>query len=144
MRFWDSSAVVPLILGEATTETMDALLMEDDQQTTWWGTWVECAVTVGRLRRGGQLNEDGEEEARARPDRLAGEWREVEPLDDLRLLAMLVSKYHPLKAADALQLAAALRWCGGDTVNAGFVCLDDRLSRAAFDEGFEVLPEEGA
>jgi len=129
-----------LIFEEATTETLDRLLLEDDEQATWWGAWVECAVTVNRLRREGRVDEEGEGEARARLDRLAGEWVEVRPMDDVRLLAVLVSKYHPLKAADALQLAAALRWCEGDTAAAGFVCLDERLRRAAEDEGFNVLP----
>lgn len=54
---------------------------------------------------------------------------------------MLVSKDYPLKAADALQLAAALRWCEVDTDDRRFVCLDNRLRRAAEDEGFDVLPE---
>ena len=59
----------------------------------------------------------------------------------MRLLASLLSRDHPLKTADALQLAAALRWCEGDTMNASFVCLDNRLRGAALDEGFNVLPE---
>jgi predicted nucleic acid-binding protein len=133
-----------LIFEEATTEALDRLLLQDDQQATWWGTWTECAVTVSRLRREGRLDEVSEERVRARLDRLAGEWVEIEPLNDLRLLAMLVSKYHPLKAADSLQLAAALRWCEEDTDGSGFVCLDGRLRRAATDEGFDVLPKEVA
>lgn len=112
----------------------------------WWGAWTECAVTISRLRREGSLDDEGEEEARAALDNLARDWSEIEPENDLRLLAMLVSKSHPLKAADALQLAAALRWCEGETADAGFVCLDERLRRAAADEGFDVLPtpEEAA
>ena len=62
----------------------------------------------------------------------------------MRLLAMLISKRHPVKAADCLQLAAALRRCEGDTSGSGFVCLDERLRPAASDGGFEVLPEEDA
>ncbi len=81
------------------------------------------------------------EEARINLNELSAEWLEIEPTNELRLLAMLISKAHPLKAADALQLAAALRWCEGNTDGANFVCLENQLRRAAEDEGFDVLPE---
>jgi predicted nucleic acid-binding protein len=110
--------------------------------TLWWGTWAECAVAISRLRRERRLDSEGEEKTRAVLGLLAESWVEVEPSDDLRLLASLLSRDHPLNAADALQLAAALRWCEGNTAGAGFVCLDNQLRRAASDEGFDVLPEE--
>ena len=116
-------------------------MREDDEMTVWWGTWTGCAVAISRLKREGSWGEEYEEETRAVLDGLATNWLEVEPTNELRLLAMLVSKAYPLKAADALQLAAALRWCGGNTGDAGFVCLDNQLRRAAEDEGFDVLPE---
>ncbi len=109
--------------------------------TVWWGTRTECAIAISRLKREGSWDEEYEERARTRLDRLAEGWVEVEPANDLRLLAMLVSKDYPLKAADALRLAATLRWCEGSTDGAVFVCLDNRLHRAAEDEGFDVLPE---
>ncbi len=141
MRFWDSSAVVPLIFEEPMSEPLDDLLMEDVEIAVWWGTWAECAVTISRLKRDGDLDEEYEQESRAALDGLAVDWTEIEPTNDLRLLAALISKDHPLKAADALQLSAALRWCEGDTSGMQFVCLDDRLRRAAQDEGFRVLPD---
>ena len=107
----------------------------------WWGTWAECAVAISRQKREGGFDDATEEAARARVDRLAEDWYEVEPTEGLRLLAMIVSRDHHLKAADCLQLASALRWCEGDTTDAGFVCLDDRLRKAARDEGFFLLPE---
>ena len=140
MRFWDSSAVVPVISRQQASAAVRNLLAKDDEVTVWWGTWVECAVAISRLRREDALDEESETEARARLDRLAEGWLDTEPTDDLRLLASLVSKGHPLKAADALQLAAALRWCEGSTEGSGFVCLDNRLRQAARNEGFTVLP----
>ena len=107
----------------------------------WWGTWIECSVTVSRLRREEILDNDRQEETRAALDGLTAGWREVQPTNELRLLAMLVSNDHPLKAADCLQLAAALRWCEGNMDDASFVCLDSRLRQAAEDEGFDVLPK---
>ena len=105
----------------------------------WWGTWAECAVTISRLKGDGALDEESEQETRAALDGLASDWVEIEPIDDMRLLASLVSKDHSLKTADALQLAAPLRWCEGETSGAAFVCLDERLRRAAEDEGFSEL-----
>ncbi len=133
--------MLPLIFEEATSDTVAGLLREDSDMTVWWGTWTECAVAISRLRREGRLDEEGEEETRAVLDLLAELWIENRPTDDTRLLAALLSKQYPLKAADALQLAAALKWCEGDTGGRGFVCLDDRLRRTAQNEGFDVLHE---
>ena len=129
-----------MIFREAVSERVANLVREDDDIAVWWGTWAECAVAVSRLKREKNFDDETEENARARLDGLAADWTEIDPEDDIRLLASLLSKDHPLKTADALQLAA-LRWCEGDTRNKVFVCLDERLRRAARDEGFDVLPE---
>ena len=133
--------MLPLFSEEEFSELVTSLLEEDPDIVVWWGTWIECSVAVSRLRRENKLAEAGEEDTRATLDELATDWQEVEPTIELRILVMLVSKAHPLKAADCLQLAAALRWCEGNTGGAGFVCLDRQLRRAAEDEGFGVLPE---
>lgn len=132
---------MPLVFEEAASVTVGDLLRRDDDMAVWWGTWVECAVAISRLRREGRLEDEAEEETRVAFDQLAEDWTEVRPTEDVRLLASLISKDHPLKTADTLQLAAALRWCEGDTNGVGFVCLDDRLRRTAQNEGFGVLPE---
>ena len=140
MRFWDSSALLPLVAEQTASETMNTLLQEDGYMVVWWGTWAECAVAISRLRREDFLDEESEQYTRAVLDGLAAEWTEIDPEDDIRLLASLLSKEHPLKTADALQLASVLRWCEGDTVSVSFVCLDERLRRSAFEEGFDVQP----
>ena len=136
--------MLPLMLDEPATPTAARLLRQDGEVAVWWGTWTECAVAISRTRRDGRTDEEGEGNARSVLDLLASTWFEVEPSNDLRLLVSLISRDYPLKAADALQLAAALRWCGGNMAGAGFVCLDSQLRRAASDEGFDVLPEEYA
>ena len=140
MRFWDSSALLPLISEEVDSSIVTSLLQEDGYITVWWGTWAECAVAVSRLRREGGIDEEREEMTRDILDMLAETWVEIRPEDDLRLLSTLLSKYHPLKTADCFQLAAALRWCEGDANGSGFVCLDNRLRDAAVAEGFDVPP----
>ena len=133
--------MLPLIFREAVSQRVADLVRDDGDVAVWWGTWTECAVAVSRLKREKKFDDETEENARARLEGLAADWTEIEPEDDMRLLASLLTKDHPLKTADALQLAAALRWCEGDTMSASFVCLDHRLRRAALDEGFDSLPE---
>lgn len=106
--------MLPLLSEEKFSDTAMNLLREDPDVTVWWGTWIECSVAISRLRRETKLTESGEREARITLDELSIDWLEIEPTEDLRLLTMLVSKAHPLKAADCLQLTAALRWCEGD------------------------------
>jgi predicted nucleic acid-binding protein len=129
------------IVQEQTSETLGELLREDDSIAVWWGSWVECAVAISRLLREGWLDEQGEGEARASLDLLAEDWYEVQATDEVRTLAAILSRRQPLRAADALQLAAAFVWRESTDENPDFVCLDDRLRRAAREEGFDVLPE---
>ena len=82
-----------------------------------------------------------EEEARAALTALAGEWSEVQPSDLVRQRAERLLMVHSLRAADSLQLAAALIWTEGATAGAEFVCLDQNLKEAALKEGFTVLPK---
>jgi predicted nucleic acid-binding protein len=129
------------IVQEQTSETLSKLLREDDSIAVWWGSWVECAVAISRLLREGWLSEQGEGEGRASLDLLAKDWREVQPTDEVRTRAALLSRRQPLRVADALQLAAAFVWRESTDDNPGFVCLDERLRRAAFEERFDILPE---
>ena len=64
----------------------------------------------------------------------------VDPTLRLRERAGRVLRAHPLRAVDALQLAAALVWCDDAPSEETFVCLDDRLRDAARREGFMIQP----
>jgi len=58
----------------------------------------------------------------------------VQPGDGVREQALRLRRLHPLRATDALQLAAAYEWAG--TLPGGaFVTLDDRQRDAARREG---------
>ncbi len=133
--------MIPLIFEEPTSPTLNELLTEDHGMAVWWGTWTECSVTISRLRREQIIDDLSQEETRTALEDLTAEWLEIEPTRELRLLAALISKVHPLKAADCLQLVASLRWCEGNSDGASFLCLDNQLRRSAEDEGFDVLPE---
>lgn len=42
MRFWDASAVVPLLVADASTQAVQAAAAREDRMLVWWGTEVEC------------------------------------------------------------------------------------------------------
>jgi len=138
MRFWDASAVVPLLVEQPLSVRARHLLAEDPDPVVWWSTPVECASAIARLRREGILPESVEREALATLDLLRSGWHEILPGDALRAQAMRVLRLHPLRTADALQLAAALEWAG--TPESGtVVTFDERLAGAAAREGFAVV-----
>lgn len=137
MRFWDSSALVPLVLQQPRTGEARALLDEDDELVVWWGSALECASAIARLHREGQLAATGERDARSLLDTLRKSWFEVQPGDAVREQALRLLRVHTLRAADALQLAAALEW-GGAPPEGWFVTFDDRLREAAVREGFQA------
>jgi len=142
MRFWDSSAIIPLCVAERRSGAVRVLAEEDGHLVVWWGTPVECASAFSRLRRDGIVT-DREEDLIGGTLSLLGEaWTEVAPVEQVRRAAGRLLRLHPLRAADALQLGAALTWAGQLPQGHGFVCFDQRLREAAHKEGFGVLPEE--
>ncbi|GAB4232078.1 MAG: hypothetical protein OHK0028_07300 [Deltaproteobacteria bacterium] len=141
MKFWDASAVIPLLLREPNSVAIRKILARDPGLVAWWGTPLECFSAFARLRRDGVLASGEERRLRALMDRLAGDWTEVLPGNGVREHAGRLLLRHPLRAADSLQLAAAMVWADGNPGERGFVCLDHRLREAALREGFRVVPE---
>ena len=139
--FWDSSAVVPVLVAEGRSAAMAALLRSDKAPAIWWGSPVECQWALHRRRREAALSAGGLAEALARLVRLAEDIDVVAPTARLRERAGRVLAAHPLRAADAFQLAATLVWSGEAAAGEAFVCLDERLRDAAHREGFDVLPD---
>ena len=66
---------------------------------------------------------------------------EIEPTHVVRERAERLLGVHALRAADALQLGAALTWARERPQGMALVSLDDRLRTAARLEGFTLLPE---
>lgn len=140
MRFWDSSAVVPLLVEEATTQRLLAVLNNDPDVSVWWATPVECTAAITRREREGTLAHAHVTAAFDFLTHLSGSWREVGATDQVRASAGSLLRSHPLRAADALQLAAALVASGNSPGTLEFVCLDQRLNEAATREGLKVVP----
>jgi len=136
MKFWDSSALVPLFATEARTRAVQSLYARDLEVVVWWGTLVECASAIARLERDGELSAADAAESFSRLDALAPSWMQIEPSDEIRESARRLLRVHPLRAADALQLAAALVAAERRPPTLAFVTCDDRLREAAGKEGF--------
>ena len=139
MKYWDSSALVPLMIEEAATAERRALLDADPGIATWWGSFVECASALHRLDREHGLGPTRMLRPLGQLRKLAAAWREVQPSERLRRRAVRLLGVHPLRAADALQLAAALMVAEEDPGLVDFVSGDARLAEAARREGFTVL-----
>lgn len=139
MRFWDSSALVPLLVEEATSSALQALFQDDEEVIVWWGTEVECASAVARLERMDQLTTTQGSEALELLQRLSEIWHTIDPVETMRMTSKRFLRVHDLRAADALQLAAAFHAAEGHPSSLEVVCLDDRLVVAFQREGFPVM-----
>jgi predicted nucleic acid-binding protein len=139
MRFWDASAIVPLLMIETTTKTLQGLANSDPAMLVWWATEVECASAIARLEREGALDPPVANTAFDRLKRLAEGWHEVDPSDGVREAAVRFLRVHPLRAADALQLAAAFVAAERRPSSLEVITLDDRLAAAARREGFVLI-----
>ena len=139
MRFWDASAIVPLLVTERSTRRVQALAAKDPAMLVWWGSQVECASAVTRLERDGALGGRAVTLAFERLGKLAAGWHEVDPSDAVREAAVRFLRVHPLRAADSLQLAAAFVAAERRPTTLEMMTLDDRLAAAARKEGFVVI-----
>jgi predicted nucleic acid-binding protein len=138
MKFWDSSAILPLLVPERRTASLEALVRDDLAMVAWWATPVECRSALARLERDGRLNRRGSDEAERVLDAAARQWIEIPPTATVREQAFRMLRVHPLRAADALQLAAALVAAEFEPRSLPFVTLDGRLAEAALREGFDT------
>ncbi len=142
MRFWDASAIVPLLVSETSSRALQALAKQDSTMLVWWGSEVECASAMARIERDGALDPRDAARVFERLRQLSGVWHEIEPSDVIRQAAIRFLRVHPLRAADALQLAAAYAAAEQRPASLDMVTLDERLALAARKEGFGVLDAE--
>ncbi len=139
MRFWDASAVVPLVVAEEATNQCRKFLAEDPEVVVWCLTPVEVISALTRRRRESALKPTEFRKAKEQLVLLERAWSEVVSLERVRERARRLLESHPLRAADALQLAAALVAAEDNPADVPCVTLDRRLALAAEKEGFPVL-----
>jgi hypothetical protein len=140
VRFWDSSAIVPLVCREAESSRTRAWLRADPVVVVWCLAATEVVSALARKRRDGALTAARLADAKRRLAGLEAAWSEVAAVDAVRARARRLLEVHALSAADALHLGAALVLVEERTQGVGFVSFDERLREAAAREGFESLP----
>ena len=136
MRFWDTSAIVPLILDESAAAPVDRSY--DDSMIVWWGTIIEATSAIARRERAGTLSIDAASESLVLLANIALRWTEVPASEPVRRTAQRLVRTHVLRAADSLQLAAALTVAANQPEVVEFICRDTRLTEAAAREGLRV------
>jgi predicted nucleic acid-binding protein len=139
VRFWDTSALIPLLVAERSTVRVEQWLKDDPDVVVWTLTRVELVSALARRRR--EEPSAASRLATARRELLAAwsRWSEVTAADVVRRHAERLVETHPIRAADALQIGAALVAAEGDPDTLEVVTLDRRLAEAAEREGFPVL-----
>lgn len=139
MRFWDTSALLPLFVAEKESTRARSWLRRDPTVVVWTLTRVEVLSALARRER----EEPSATRAllRARRQALTAweEWSEIVAVEAVRRQAERLVSVHPLRAADALQLGAALVATDLEPAGLEFVTLDERLATAVEKEGFSAL-----
>ena len=138
MKFWDASAVIPLLVLEEQTGLVQSLAREDPDLLVWWASEVECVSALARREREGAFDARAIALALDRLHKLAAAWHEVDPSDLIRETAVRFLRVHMLRAADALQLAGAFVAAERRPASLEVVTVDERLANAARKEGFAV------
>lgn len=136
LAFWDTSALVPLCAHQGITPRVVALYRSYGV-VVWWTTPVEIASALRRLVRLKQLTPDEWTVSRRLALELAESWGVIHPSNSLRAGAVQLVDRYDLKAADALQLAAALEWCEKIPQGKVFLAADQKLREAAVLSGFD-------
>ncbi len=135
--FWDTSALVPLCISQAATPRAVAH-RKNYGSAVWWATPVEIAAAFARLVRMKDINTAGLKKAQEAAEKLALEWIVIVPSESIRKRAVEATAKYDLRAADALQLAAALEWCDDQPLGKTFLTADQRLRDAALRAGFDA------
>lgn len=138
MRYWDASALVPLIVAEERSETLRRLAKGGDI-VTWTLSTVEITAAIERRAREQMLAPADRQTALQNLADLRDSWTEVNGVAPVSERACRLLAVHALRAADALQLGAALVAAGERPQLHEFVCTDRRLSDAAAREGFRLV-----
>lgn len=137
MKFWDTSAVIPLLIDEQQSHVIDQIFNKDPAIVVWWGTSIECVSAMARLERENKITHKEAESIISRLSQIRSTWREIQPGTKLKQTAERILRLHPLRAQDSQQLAACI--IANTDHQIEFVTLDERLATAARKEGLIVI-----
>jgi len=135
--FWDTSALIPLCVHQGLTPRAIALY-KAYEVVVWWATPVEIASALARLVRMSQLDTGDWTQARRLASNLADTWSVVQPSNIIKAKAVQFVENYDVRAADALQLAAAMEWCEDTPQGRIFLAADQKLRDAAILSGFDA------
>jgi uncharacterized protein len=127
------------MVWEPTSRALRRLHLDGTGILVWWATEVECASAIARLERREMLDAGALAESLARLEAVVENWQEIGPTARIRDTARRLVRTHDLRAADALQLAAAHAAAEGRPSTLEVVTLDERLREAASKEGFRLI-----
>ncbi|NVL92993.1 MAG: type II toxin-antitoxin system VapC family toxin [Desulfobacterales bacterium] len=141
MRFWDSSAIVPLLVLERETEQCIRALQSDKEVMVWTLSKIEVFSALCRRFREGALKEVDFESTKKRMNDFFDMAFEIISVPKVKDRALRLLQVHPLRATDAMQLASVLVATQEDTSRVPIMSFDNRLTVAARLEGFIVNPD---
>ncbi len=140
MKFWDSSAIVPLLVEEKETDYCLKTISDDKEMLIWCLSGLEVMSALCRRAREGSLNAHYFQATKRHLKDLVERAYEVKASEQVKQRAARLLEVHPLRAADACQLASALVATHEDPDRLVIVSFDQRLKNAAIKEGFTVNP----
>jgi len=144
MQFWDSSALLPLVVRQRPfSDRCGRAFGRDASRAIAFLARVECRSAIERLSREGILDTRARRRSLTRIDKLLAAFDIVAFSANVEARALRLLGRHPLRALDALQLGAAqgLAPEGASDALPEFVCCDRRLAEVAAAEGFSLLIE---
>ncbi len=140
MKFWDASAVVPLLLTEKQSDYCLQILKDDQEVLLWCLSRVEVVSAMTRRLREQSLTFGEFQSAKTRLQHILEGAYQITALEKVMNRAVRLLEVHPLRAADACQLASVLVATQEDPDRVSLICFDERLKEAAIKEGFVVNP----
>lgn len=139
MRFWDSSALIARFIEEPQSTVVRRWYRDDSAVVVWVMSRVEIASAIARRRREEPSLTSEFDHTFRDIVKASDEWLAITNNVAVRDHAERIVRSHPLRAADALQLGAAIVAAEEEPMSLEFVTLDRRLADAAAKEGFRVL-----
>lgn len=139
MRFWDSSALIARFIDEPQSALAREWHREDPAVTVWVMSRVEIASAIARRRRDRPALANFFDRVSQDILRASEDWLAIADVLAVRDHAERIVRSHPLRAADALQLGAAIVAAEAEPASLEFATLDRRLADAAAREGFQIL-----
>jgi uncharacterized protein len=140
MKFWDASALVPLLVPEEQSDYCMRVIRSDPEILIWCLSRVEVVSALTRRLREQILAAAEFQAAKSRLQLILESAYQITAFEKVMNRAVRLLEVHPLRAADACQLASGLIVTQEDPSRLAIVCFDERLNAAAVKEGFVVNP----